>query len=171
MAAMTAALVELYRHNLWANLRLLDACTGLGDEHLDASAPGTYGRVRDTLVHLFAAEERYVALLSDQRPERPLSERDPFPGFEELRERARRSGEALIEIAGQTPADRVLRGTWRDGPYAIKATVPLVQAINHATEHRAHVMTILTQRGVGLPDIDGWAYEEATSERGATGEG
>ena len=168
---MATALVELYRHNLWANLHLLDACAGLGDEQLDASAPGTFGRVRDTLVHLFAAEERYVALLSDQRPERPLSERDPFPGFEELRERARRSGEALIELAGQTPADRVLRGTWRDGPYEMLATVPLVQAINHATEHRAHVMTILTQRGVELPDIDGWAYGEATSDRGAKGEG
>ena len=168
---MATALVELYRHNLWANLRLLDACTGLGDEHLDASAPGTYGRVRDTLVHLFAAEERYVALLSGQRPEGPLSERDPFPGFEELHERARRSGEALIELAGRTQANHILRGTWRDGPYAIKATVPLVQAINHATEHRAHVMTILSQRGVELPDIDGWAYGEATSDQTAQGEG
>ena len=161
---MATALAELYRHNLWANLRLLDACAVLGDEHLDASAPGTYGRVRDTLVHLFAAEERYVALLSGRRPERLLSERDPFPGFEELRARARRSGEALIEIAGRTRANRVLRGTWRDEPYAMPATVPLVQAINHATEHRAHVMTILSQRGVELPGIDGWAYGEATGD-------
>ncbi len=157
---MAMALVELYRHNLWANLRLLDACAVLGDEHLDASAPGTYGRVRDTLVHLFAAEERYVALLSGQRPERPLSERDPFPGFAELREHARRSGEALIEIAGRTGPDVMLRGTWRGEPYEMPAAVLLVQAINHATEHRAHVMTVLSQQGIQPPSLGGWTYGE-----------
>ena len=158
---MATALVDLYRHNLWANLRLLDACAGLDDAHLDASAPGTYGRVRDTLVHLLAAEGRYVARLSGQQPERPLSERDPFPGFEGLRAHAERSGEALIEIAGRTGPDEVLRGTWRGELYEMPAAVPLIQAINHATEHRAHVVTILSQRGIETPAIDGWAYGEA----------
>ena len=49
---MASLLVTFYEHNTWANLRLLDFCAGLSDEHLDASAPGTLGRVRDTLVHI-----------------------------------------------------------------------------------------------------------------------
>jgi uncharacterized damage-inducible protein DinB len=48
---MVSLLVTLYEHNTWANLRLLDFCAGLSDEQLDASAPGTFGRVRDTRVH------------------------------------------------------------------------------------------------------------------------
>ena len=49
---MVSLLVMFYEHNTWANLRLLDFCAGLSDEQLDASAPGTFGRVRDTLVHI-----------------------------------------------------------------------------------------------------------------------
>ena len=49
---MVSLLVTLCEHNTGANLRLLDFCAGLSDEQLDASAPGTFGRVRDTLVHI-----------------------------------------------------------------------------------------------------------------------
>ncbi len=153
------ALAELFKHNLWANLRLLDACASLSDEQLDADATGTYGRVRDTLVHLVAAEGRYVARLTGRQPDQALRESDGFPGFEELRKRAQGSGEELIEIArGFRP--KVLKGTWRGEPYAIPATTIIIQAINHATEHRAHVMTILSQQGIEPPSLDGWTYGE-----------
>jgi uncharacterized damage-inducible protein DinB len=37
----------------------------------------------------------------------------------------------------------------------------LTQAINHSTEHRAQIATILTQQGIEPPDMSGWAYMEA----------
>ena len=49
---MVPLLVMFCEHNTRANLRLLDFCARLSDEQLDASAPGTFGRVRDTLVHI-----------------------------------------------------------------------------------------------------------------------
>lgn len=157
---MATVLVELFNHNRWANLHLLDACAGLSDEQLDASTPGTYGRIRDTLVHLLAAEERYVTLLTGQPPERPLRESDGFPGLDELRARAHRSGEALIAAAARVRPTKVLRGTRGGQPYAIPVVVPLIQAINHATEHRAHVVTILSQQSIEPPILDGWTYGE-----------
>ena len=33
-----------------------------------------------------------------------------------------------------------------------------VQAINHATEHRSQVATIMTQQGAEPPDFSGWAW-------------
>jgi uncharacterized damage-inducible protein DinB len=42
------------------------------------------------------------------------------------------------------------------------ASIILIQAINHATEHRAHVMTIITQMGIEPPDVSGWEYAVAT---------
>src|SRR3954469_7393220 len=96
---MSEDLAELYKHNLWANLRLLDICAALTDEQLDLAAPGTYGSVRNTLVHIFGAEERYVLRLRGGAPEQPPRERGPFPGIEELRNIASASGNALIEIA------------------------------------------------------------------------
>lgn len=165
---MDQPLTELFRHNRWANLRLLDVCSHLGDGVLDAAAPGTYGRVRDTLVHIVAAEGRYVAGLTERPLENPLREDAPFPGFDELRARADRTGVQLTEIAERTPAAQLLRGSRRGQTYTIEAAVFLVQAVNHGTEHRAHVVSILSQQGVEPPQIDGWAY---ALEQGAVQEG
>lgn len=155
---MDNALVDLFRHNLWANLRLLDVCAGLDDDKLDASAPGTYGRVRDTLVHILVAEEIYLTTFTDQPPAAPLRMGDSFPGFEELRLRARHRGEALLEIATQIDPTQVLQGLRRGKPFAIQASILVIQAINHATEHRAHIVSILSPSGVAPPALDGWAY-------------
>jgi hypothetical protein len=84
------------------------------------------------------AEERYVIRLAGrQPPESPLRGSQGFPGIKELRARAQRSGEELIEIAEILRSTKVLRGLWRGEPYEMPAMVPMVQAINHATEHRA----------------------------------
>jgi len=34
----------------------------------------------------------------------------------------------------------------------------LLQAVNHGTEHRSQLATILTQLEVEPPEMDGWAY-------------
>jgi uncharacterized damage-inducible protein DinB len=39
----------------------------------------------------------------------------------------------------------------------------MVQAINHATEHREQIKSMLSSLGVTPPDIDGWAYGEVTN--------
>lgn len=157
---METTLVELFKHNRWANLRLLDACASLSDEQLEASVSGTFGSVRNTLVHLLAAEGRYVMLLTGEQQERPLRESDEFPGFEALRTSARHSGDALIKVASADPFEKILRGTRGDRPYAIPAPVPLIQAINHATEHREQVKAILSQQGIEPPDVSAWSYNE-----------
>ena len=38
---MTTGLPDFFKYNLWANLRLLDACIQLSDEQLDANMIGT----------------------------------------------------------------------------------------------------------------------------------
>jgi uncharacterized damage-inducible protein DinB len=158
---MYAGMVDFYKHNLWANLGLLDACADLTDEQLDASAPGTYGRIRDTLLHLVGAEERYLMRLTGEQPESPLGS-DAFPGVAVLREHARRSGEGLIAFANAVDPTQIVRGTYRDKPYELPVMVLLMQAINHATEHRSHIATVLSQMGIQPPDLDIWAYDEAT---------
>jgi uncharacterized damage-inducible protein DinB len=159
-AAMSTGLVDFYKHNLWANQGLLDACAQLTDEQLHASAPGTYGPIRDTLVHLFRAEDSYLARLTDRQPEDRLKVGE-FPGIEALREHARRSGEGLIAVAETADPARVVRGTYRGEPYELPVMVPLMQAIHHATDHRGQIATALSQMGVEPPDLSVWAYDEA----------
>ncbi len=81
---MDSSLTTIFKHNLWANLRLLDLCAGLSEELLNARATGTYGRLCDTLLHILACEEIYVNLLTGREPVHTLGEGAGFPGFEEL---------------------------------------------------------------------------------------
>jgi uncharacterized damage-inducible protein DinB len=157
---MNVGLVDFYKHNLWANQGLLDACTQLTDEQLHASAPGTYGQIGDTLVHLLRAEDSYLARLTGRQPEDVLRVGE-FPGVETLREHAYRSGEELIAIASTVDPTQVVRGTYRGEPYELPVMVPLVQAIHHATEHRSQIATVLSQIGIEPPDLSVWAYDEA----------
>jgi uncharacterized damage-inducible protein DinB len=159
---MAAILVELFKHNAWANERLLDVCAGLSEDHLAASLQGTYGSIRDTLVHFVGSEASYGARL---RGEEAPARLDPSIGLSELREHARRNGAALIALAEQMSEDRTLRGTWRGEPYVLPASTLFIQAINHATEHRTQIATILTQLGIDPPSLDGWSYGEAHESR------
>ncbi len=40
---MTTGLPDFFKYNLWANLRLLDACANLSDAQLDTTMIGTFG--------------------------------------------------------------------------------------------------------------------------------
>ena len=164
---MSSHLEEFFRHNHWANLRLIDWCASLDDDLLDSNAPGTFGDARRTLVHLVGAEEVYVALLTGETMDEAdrLHLDGPFPGLKTLRERVAASGEKLIELAVKTPFDAVLRGTAPNGaPYTERGTALLLQAIHHAAEHRTHIMTVISQHGIDVPETSGWTYgdEELT---------
>jgi uncharacterized damage-inducible protein DinB len=151
-------LVALFHHNLWANLHLLDACAALSEQKLAATTVGTYGSIDETLKHIFRAEQGYLRHLTGQEPENPLR-REDHPAVAALRAFARHSGEGLIALASHiTPSDRVHIEEEDGQLWSLPASMILVQAINHATEHRTQVMTILTQQGIEPPDLDGWAY-------------
>ena len=152
-------MVEFFRHNTLMSRRVMDACRQLPAEQLGASATGTYGTIGATLVHIANSQEGYAARLLDaERPER-LPE-DPFPGFEALAERFAH-GDAQLEQAAARAADhREVHVTGDDPPgtWSMPVSLFLLQAINHGTEHRSQLATILTTLGIEPPEMDGWAY-------------
>ena len=152
-------LVEFFRHNSMMNSRLLEACRELTAEQLGTAVEGTYGTIGATLVHIANSQVGYgLRSLAREKPE-PLAE-DPFPRFEDLAERysygnglleeaAARAGEDVeIEVSGDDPP-----GTWK-----MPASLILLQAVNHGTEHRSQIATILTWLGIEPPPMDGWTY-------------
>ena len=158
--AMSESLVELFKHNVWANQRLFEACEDRSDAQLDATMVGTFGSIRNTLMHIVGAQERYVSALTEAEPVSMNRERAPFPGVSELRHAAHTSGEALVELSAQAPDGATVTTMWRGAAYTLPIWLLLVQAINHATEHRAQVSAILTQQGIEPPSMDGWTYHE-----------
>lgn len=162
---MSSYLADFFRHNRWANLKLIDICAPLTDAQLDTTVPGTYGSIRATLTHLIAAEAQYAASLQERPQPNYDAWDETFPGFATLRETAERSGTELIEVAEQAPPDYVVHGVYDDGvPFIVPMRVFLIQAINHATEHRSQIMTILTQLGIEPPSLSGWAFDRATGQ-------
>ncbi|MGH2551299.1 MAG: DinB family protein [Thermomicrobiales bacterium] len=157
---MSESLVEMFRHNAWANQCLFDACEKLTDAELDATLVGTFGSIRDTLVHIVGAQERYVAALAETGPVSVFREREPFRGIAELRDGSRASGEALIELAAQVQSGASVMTAHRGVEYTLPVWLLFIQAINHATEHRAQVAALLTQQSIEPPGMDGWTYHE-----------
>ncbi len=155
---MGSILSEMFEHNRWANLRAVEACADLTDAQLDASVVGTAGSVRQTLMHIAGAEQRYLMRLSGREP--TYGERDGWPGIAPLRQTLAASGQALIDLAKRADPDEVLTGDYQGQAYTLPVAVIYVQAINHATEHRSQIATILTQQGVEPPDFSGWAWAD-----------
>lgn len=156
-------LENLYRHNLWANLNLLQACASLTEEQLQAGLVGGYGSIMDTLQHLVSAERAYFSRISTgQLYSRPTHA--PPLTFDEMVESLRISGEGLIEWAPKVQASDSVQLNWSSeiysGPLEVPKAVILTQVINHATEHRQQIMAILTHLGIQPPDLDSWTYFE-----------
>ena len=149
-------LTTLYSHNVWANLRLLDVCAGLTDEQLDATISGTFGSIHDTLEHIVRSEESYLYRISTGQPLRRPENTAPLT-IVEMVESVRKSGAGLIEWAPQVQAGDTVKIDWDGTLRDVPKTIILTQAINHATEHRAQIMTILTQLGIQPPELDSWS--------------
>jgi uncharacterized damage-inducible protein DinB len=150
-------LADLFRHHLWANLRLLDGCEALTDAQLDATVHGTFGSIRRTLTHMAGSEESYLARLTGAQFADAIGAGEVLE-LADLHAHLRRSGEGLIQAAQRVGKIGRIRVAWGGNVWQVPAGIILAQAINHATEHRAHINTIITQQGLEPPEVDGWAY-------------
>ena len=159
----TDTLTTLFRHNLWANERILELCAGLSDEQLDATLVGTFGSIRDTLQHIVTAERSYFSRISTGRPYRHPAAAPPLT-LAEMLEWTRASGSGLVQWAPQVQPGDMVQIDWDDELRDVPKTILLAQAINHATEHRAQVMAILTQLGIEPPELSGWEYFAALAQ-------
>ena len=154
--------IEAFAYNKWANLTLLEACAGLTDEQWQLTTTGTYGTLAATFQHIAAGEDGYVARLVGR--ERAFTRDTPFPGAARLKEFLVRSADELIELAARTTPEDSIEAPFRDGQYRIASGVVLIQALHHGNDHRTHICTILGAHGITSPEMDVWAYGEASGD-------
>ncbi len=145
----------LFRHNLWANLTLFEVCAKLSDAQLDAKIIGTYGSIRDMLQHIATSERSYITRITTGKRHKST---EGQLSVSEMLEIIRTAGEQYLAAAPQVKANDQVEVDWEGTPRMIPCSILLTQAINHATEHRAQIMTTLTQIGIQPPDLDGWSF-------------
>ena len=153
----TDTLTTLFCHNRWANLRMLERCAELTIEQLDANIAGTYGSIQDTLQHIVTAEQWYFFYISTGQPYGRSKDAPPLSKVEMV-ESVRTTGSGLIEWALKVQACDTVQVNWKGTLRDVPKTIILTQVINHATEHRAQIMVILTQVGVQPPELGSWQY-------------
>lgn len=158
---MTASLLDdVFAHHVWATERLIDECAALTPEQLAAPAPGTYGSIIDTFRHLVSSDGWYLSFFREQPA--PIDEEADVT-LAELRSAITTNGAAWKELLAAGPdgeADIVEHGDSWDfhSPLGFR----LAQVVHHGTDHRSQVCTALTSLDLTPPEIDLWAFGEAT---------
>lgn len=167
---MNTILRDLIEHHIWANDTLLAFCEGLTSEQLALTVPGTYGAIEETFVHLAANEEGYlkelhgVGIGGEMRA--TIFEGEAPRELASVRPVLAKTADAWRQIVTEWPQNAVRDFSWEGTTERLPISVFVTQVINHGTEHRAHIRTILSSNGMQPPDIDAWAWDEATHPAG-----
>jgi uncharacterized damage-inducible protein DinB len=158
---MKEILLEAFRHHAWATKQLLAACRGLPQEQLTlpGTAAGTDRSVLAILNHITQSDRGYAS----RRGQRPdwVENEDDTTDLDELERRADENAEVWERFLTQ-PLDATKLIILDQGAYEAEQSVLLVQALHHGNAHREQICAILTGLGIEPPDIQAWAYAEAT---------
>ena len=146
---MTVADLErLYDYGYWANRKLFEAVSQLTPEEYTRTVGGSYGSVRNTLVHTLSAEWGWLDRCGG--PARgPALTADDVPTFESLLEKwTVVEGHARVYLAGLKDEDlaRVVEfniGSLRGGELGAL----LQHGANHGVHHRGQVSLLLRMLG------------------------
>jgi uncharacterized damage-inducible protein DinB len=160
---MTRSLLDdAFKHHVWATEVLLDTCATLSPEQLQTTVPGTYGSIITTLRHLVASDRGYLRrLLPDAQLERINEDADL--GVAQLRTAMVVDRDGWAKLL-ETDLDPDHETSFREGDQEvyIPSGIRLAQVVHHGTDHRSQVCTALTSLGITPPDIDVWAFSDAT---------
>jgi uncharacterized damage-inducible protein DinB len=156
---MNEAMREAFRHSAWATRTLIAACRHLTVEQRERPARG-FGSIVATLNHVVLSDAGYAAILTGVRPGW-AADGNATDDLDRIGARVDET-ERLWERLAAAPfdADRVL--TLDAGTYECPASVVLAQALQHASAHREQIRAGIAELGVEAPDLQPWAYADAT---------
>lgn len=147
----------LYDFNSWANHKMLDASETLTPEQFTRNLGSSFGSVRDTLAHIYAAEWLWLERWQDRHPTELPSAAD-YPTLASLREAWMPLERNLNKFVTALTADdlpRLLTSRTTAGKSFTNSFQEMLQHLaNHGTYHRGQVTTLLRQLGAHAPATD-----------------
>jgi uncharacterized damage-inducible protein DinB len=148
-------LIDLYRHNAWANKRVFALAQDVEPSLLDADAPGTRDTVKGTLAHLARVEYLYLTMIqgkaraSVESPE-DYAAHDLAWMCRHLQEIA----EGFVRVIETATPDVLARRLDIAVKVPVTARDGLLQVLTHSSQHRSQVLSWLSAQGVPTPDLD-----------------
>jgi uncharacterized damage-inducible protein DinB len=145
----------MFEHNVWANLKLIDACAALDTSALANKDPGAFGSIQETLVHIINGERYYLWLLGGSIGPRAARLPNDLP-LAALRAEADASGRQLLALSASPGS--IADNATDDPERPVSAAMLFTQAIHHGNEHRTNVTTTLAKIGAPECDVSVWAW-------------
>jgi uncharacterized damage-inducible protein DinB len=170
---VNGALLEAFRHNAWATKQLLEFCRELPEEQLTAPGAGTYAGILETFNHIVLSEARYLRRLAGSGPPCVDCAGGSDPGdvdpesvdIDQLHSRVEETEKRWEELLSEPlDAERVI--ILDRGAYQAHAGLLVAQALHRGNAHREQICAILTRAGMEPPDVQAWAYADATGRGG-----
>lgn len=164
MRAMTVTDFErLFDYNAWANQKILDALSQLTDDQFTQSVAGSYGSVRNTLVHVLSAEWGWIDRCGG--PARgPALKADDYPTVDSVRrlmQDVERHGRTFLSGLSDNDLDRVVEWTLGGAPSRQSRLSDLLQhAVIHGVHHRGQIALLLRVLGHPPGNFDVLFYDD-----------
>lgn len=156
-----------FRHMAWANSQMLSILKNLPDEAINFSAWNPDWTVGKIAHHIVIAQGRLISrIINEPAP----AESDPptsAAGIGELITVCAERDAQLLSLIN-TP-DELRRFSRYGNEVEFLTSTILVQAVHHASEHRAQISDILaanTMDVLNLDEIDLWSFEKSTRNSG-----
>jgi uncharacterized damage-inducible protein DinB len=155
-------MIEPFRHNSWATIRLLEFCRDLDPALLDTCASGAYGPIKETLAHIVGWEEVLASATEGTgAPDSPPR----FASVSDLLERAARLSERWERSLDPEPhPDRLVEFGIRGARRLVRVGTVLAQVVHHGNHHRSQVCGVLSAVDIDPPALDAWAYAASSAE-------
>jgi uncharacterized damage-inducible protein DinB len=138
----------------WARDRMLDAVEPLTAEQFTRNLGSSFGSVRDTVAHIYAAEWIWLCRWQGESPT-GLPSPDIFPDVATARAKWREHEATLrgfFENVDREGINRVIEFKTSAGTAMAFVLWQMLQhVVNHASYHRGQVTTLLRQLGAAPP--------------------
>ena len=147
----------LYDYGYWANTKLFDVISQLTPEQFTRPVGGSYGSIRNTMVHLLSAEWGWLSRCGG--PERgPRLNPADYPTVESLLEACSRVERYVREFLSKLKDEDLARTVEYAIDQAERRSMPLGElmqhAANHGVHHRGQVALLLRLLGYAPGNFD-----------------
>jgi uncharacterized damage-inducible protein DinB len=144
----------LLDYHYWARDVILEAVAPLTPEQFTCRVESSFGSVRDTVAHIYAADLVWYTRWSGQSPASLVSY-DSFPDVASIRTawaELERQVRAFVEALGEAGVARVFEYKLMSGAGgSSRFSEMLTHVVNHGSYHRGQVTTLLRQLGAAPP--------------------
>jgi len=161
-------LERLYDYGYWANRKLLAALAGMTPEQFTKSVGGSYGSVRNTLVHVLSAEWGWLDRCGGYS-RGPALKGEDYPDLESLVEawtKVEASLRSFLTTLTDEDIERIVEFKNPRGETRSMTLGELMQhGANHAVHHRGQVALLVRELGFAPGNFDLLLYDAERSSR------